>query len=93
MGKKNNKDIPQKAPTHVVALYDHLPTKDDTFNENEPSYVAPDANVQLTMKKGEIFEVTGEIDWWLFVKSREESGYVPSYLMVPVKYDKLTPDE
>ncbi len=93
MGKKNNKDTSQKAPTHVVALYDHLPTEDDIFNENEPSYITPDANVQLATKKGEIFEVTGDLDWWLFVKSQDQTGYVPSYLMVPVKYDQLTADE
>ena len=92
MGRKS-KDMPLKAPTHIVALYDHTPTQDDTFNENEPSYVTPDTNVQLLIKKGEIFEVTGEVDWWLFVKSQDQSGYVPSYLTVPVKYDQLTPDE
>ena len=93
MGKKNKKDLVQKTPSHVVALYDHLPTEDDFFNNSEPSFVAPDTKVQLSMKKGQIFEVTGEIDWWLFVKYHDEAGYVPSYLMVPVKYDKLTADE
>ncbi|XP_028401273.1 multidrug resistance-associated protein 1-like [Dendronephthya gigantea] len=93
-GKKDMKAIPKKAPTHVVALYNYLPTEDDIFNESEPSYIAPDANVQLTIRKGDIFELTGELGWWLFVESSDHGhGYVPSYLMVPVKYDVLTADD
>jgi hypothetical protein len=92
MGKKG-KDMVKKAPTHIVALYDHFPTEDDLFNLNEPSYVTPDTNVQLPMKKGQIFELTGEVDWWLFVKSQDQTGYIPSYLTVPIEYDQLTADE
>lgn len=92
MGKKS-KDTVQKSPCHVVALYDYVPAEDDVFNEGEPSFVAPDASVHLTIKKGEIFEVTGEIDWWIYVKLKDRAGYVPSYLTVPVKYDQLTTDK
>ena len=94
MGKKDIKAIEKKALTHAVALYNYVPTEDDIFNESEPTYIAPDASVQLTMRKGEIFKVTGELDWWLFVESPDQGhGYVPSYLLVPIKYDVLTGDE
>lgn len=93
--KKQNKANIFKNPNHVVALYDHIPTESDVFNDTEPDYIAPHDTVQLTVKKGEVFEVVGALDWWLYVKSKTlgESGYVPSVLMTPVRLEKLTNDE
>ena len=95
MGTKKNRmrDV-SKTPSHVVALYNHIPTESNLFNENEPDFIAPDAAVQLAMNKGEVFEVIGDLDWWLYVKSPNgENGYAPSVLTVPVNLGQLTPHE
>ncbi|XP_046853052.1 multidrug resistance-associated protein 1-like isoform X2 [Xenia sp. Carnegie-2017] len=88
MGKR--KVVDQKNATHVVALYDYFPTENIVFNENEPSFSSPNVDVQLSVKKGELYEVDGPIGWWLFLKSHHQYGYAPSYLMLPVIYNKLT---
>ena len=79
----------------VIAVNEHKPNEDDDLKAQEAVYTAPDLSAQLSVERGDKFEVLGgAVDWWLYVKhlGSEEKGYIPSTCVVPLK-DDLTDDE
>ena len=79
----------------VIAVSAHDPNQDDDLEAEEAVFTAPDVSAQLTVKRGEKFEVLGrDVDWWLYVKhlGSEEKGYIPSTCVVPLK-DDMTNEE
>ncbi|XP_029207815.1 multidrug resistance-associated protein 1-like [Acropora millepora] len=74
----------------VIAVNEHKRDVDDDKKTEEAVSTAPDASSQLTVGKGDKFDVLGgDVDWWLYVKrfGGEEKGYIPSSCVVPLKDD------
>ncbi|XP_046853046.1 multidrug resistance-associated protein 1-like isoform X2 [Xenia sp. Carnegie-2017] len=77
---------------HVVALYDYFPGQSDITDVWYAQ--APHINTHLNFAKGDLFEVIGDVDWWLYVKTNDgESGYIPSLFTAPVNDDCLNKDD
>ncbi|KAL9964378.1 hypothetical protein ACROYT_G028009 [Oculina patagonica] len=89
MGEQTKKDL------LVIAVSVHDPNQDDDLETQEAVDTAPDVSAQLSVKRGEKFEVLGrDVDWWLYVKhvGSGEKGYIPSTCVVPLK-DDMTHEE
>lgn len=72
----------------VIAVNEHKHDVDDDKKTEEAVSTAPDASSQLTVGKGDKFDVLGgDVDWWLYVKrfGGEEKGYIPSSCVIPLK--------
>ena len=79
----------------VIAVSDHNPSESDDLNREEVVFTAPDLSVQLSVQRGQKFEVLGRnVAWWLYVKSLDskETGYIPSTCVVPLN-DDITTEE
>ena len=79
----------------VIAVSAHDPNQEDDLKTQEAVDTAPDVSAQLSVKRGEKFEVLGrDVDWWLYVKhiGSGEKGYIPSTCVVPLR-DDLTNEE
>ena len=84
-----------KKPLLVVAVSEHKPKDEDDLKMEEAVNTAPDLSAQLSVERGDRFEVLGgDVDWWLYVKHHGsgEKGYIPSTCAVPLK-DDLTEEE
>ena len=79
----------------VIAVNEHKPKDHDDLETEEAVYTAPDLSAQLSVERGDKFEVLGgDVDWWLYVKhlGSGEKGYIPSTCVVPLR-DDLDNDE
>ena len=79
-----------KHPVHVVTLYDYVPGESNFVMGETSAMQAPHLDTHLSFLKGEIFKVTGDVDWWLYVTSNDgNTGYIPSVLTAPLNTDCL----
>ena len=79
----------------VIAVCEHKPNYDDDLKTEEAVYTAPDLSAQLSVERGDKFDVFGgDVKWWLYVKhlGSGEKGYIPSTCVVPLK-DDVTEEE
>lgn len=79
----------------VIAVSEHKPKYDDDLKTEEAVYTAPDLSAQLSVERGDKFDVLGgDVNWWLYVKHLDsgEKGYIPSTCVVPLK-DNVTEEE
>jgi hypothetical protein len=91
MSKNKETVIISNRQVHVVALYDYVPGENDPQLGETTALEAPHLDTQLSFLKGDIFEVTGEVDWWLYVTSSDgNTGYIPSVLMAPLNTECLS---
>ena len=79
----------------VIAVSEHKPKDDDDLRTEQAVYTAPDLSAQLSVERGDKFDVLGgDVNWWLYVKhlGSGEKGYIPSTCVVPLK-DDVTEEE
>ena len=78
----------------LLAVCDHNAQEDDEIEGTEATSFAPDVSAQLAVCTGETFSFSGDVSWWLHVRSDKtgQQGYVPSTCVVPLRED-LTPQE
>ena len=79
----------------VIAVTSHDPNNDDDLKAQEAVFTAPDLSAQLSVNRGERFQVLDrDVGWWLYVRDvhSDRKGYIPSTCVVPIK-DDLTTEE